>query len=140
MPPLDGLTVLTWRVLTVPGSSERNTLGWGMVWDYISTPFRVHKEIVRPGGAGLSPLPFTARGEPYPSHITARGVPSAYNRKGATPPRWGRPGAAGGRPGAGGQPGGGPCPAGLAPPFLSSGKKRAGPHGPAPVQSCATSM
>ena len=40
---------------------------------------------MRPGGAGLSPLPFTARGEPYLSHITARGVPSAYNRKGATP-------------------------------------------------------
>ena len=40
---------------------------------------------MRPGGAGLSPLPFTARGEPYLSHITARGVPSAYNRKGVTP-------------------------------------------------------
>ena len=32
MPTLDGLTVWAWQVLTVPGSLERNTLGWGMVW------------------------------------------------------------------------------------------------------------
>ena len=32
MPTLGGLTVWAWQVLTVPGSSERNTLGWGMVW------------------------------------------------------------------------------------------------------------
>lgn len=31
MPTLGGLTVWAWQVLTVPGSSERNTLGWGMV-------------------------------------------------------------------------------------------------------------
>ena len=132
MPTLGGLTVWAWQVLTVPGSSERNTLGWGMVRDYISTLFRVHKKVVRPGGAGLSTLPFTARGEPYLSPLTARGVPSAYDRKGATPPRWGRPGA-------GGQPGGGPCPAELAPPCLSR-RKKGGAIQPRPVYSCATNM
>lgn len=139
MPTLDGLTVWAWQVLTVPGSLERNTLGWGMVWDYISTPFRVHKEIVRPGGAGLSPLPFTARGEPYLSHITARGVPSAYNRKGATPAPLGPLGAVlvlGVSLGAAGP---SPFPAGLSPPCLSR-RKKSGAMRPRPVYSCATNM
>ena len=114
---------------------------------------------MRPGGAGLSPLPFTARGEPYLSHITARGVPSAYNRKGATPaplgavlvlgvslgaagPSWAVLGPLGAVLVLGvslGAAGPSPFPAGLSPPCLSR-RKKSGAMRPRPVYSCATNM
>ena len=114
---------------------------------------------MRPGGAGLSPLPFTARGEPYLSHITARGVPSAYTRKGATPaplgavlvlgvslgaagPSWAVLGPLGAVLVLGvslGAAGPSPFPAGLSPPCLSR-RKKSGAMRPRPVYSCATNM
>ena len=59
MPTLGGLTVWAWQVLTVPGSSERNTLGWGMVGDYILAPFRVYKKLCALAALAypLCPLP-----------------------------------------------------------------------------------